>query len=400
MDFQQVLIFAEQYKGQMFAFLRDIVAIQSFDGHEGAVIARIRQEMEKVGFDRIEIDPMGNLLGYIGHGKHLIAMDAHVDTVTFGDSKNWKFDPFEGMEDDEVIGGLGSTDQKGGMAAMVYAAKVIKDLKLEDDYTLLVTGSVMEEDGDGICWRYIIEQDGIRPEFAVLTEPSNGMIRQGQRGRLAVKLTTHGVSCHGSTPELGVNAVNKMAPIISAIERLNDKMTDDGALGKGSITISEIYSTSPSRCAVADSCTLSLDRRLNAKETPEFALEQLRALPEVKSAGAEVGFYMFEDPSYTGLIYPSEESFPSWIINENDPACRTVIDAYRGLFNEEPVVTPWLFSTNGVAIMGRHGIPCVGFGPGRVEFAHRPNEVTYKNELVRCLAMYAVIPSIYMQQKG
>ncbi len=186
MDFEQILAHAEESKGELFSFLRDIVAIESFDGGEGAVIQRIRQEMEKVGFDRIEIDPMGNLLGYLGHGKHLIAMDAHIDTVTFGDRSNWTFDPFLGMEDEETIGGLGATDQKGGMASMIYAAKIIRELHLEDDYTLLVTGTVMEENGDGLCWQYIIEQDGVRPEFAVLTEPSDGCIRQGQRGRMEI----------------------------------------------------------------------------------------------------------------------------------------------------------------------------------------------------------------------
>lgn len=398
MDFKRILSCADAYKEEMFAFLRDIVAIESFDGHEGAVVQRIKEEMEKVGFDRIEIDPMGNLLGYLGRGKRLIAMDAHIDTVTYGDRANWTFDPFEGMEDETVIGGLGSTDQKGGMAAMVYAGKIIKDLRLEDDYTLLVTGTVMEESADGLCWRYIIEEGGVTPEFAVLTEPSDGMIRPGQRGRMEIKIKTRGVSCHGSTPEVGVNAVYKMAPVIAAIERLHGEMTDDGLLGKGSITISEVYSTAPSRCAVADTCTISVDRRLNSKESPEYALRQLRELPEVVAADAEVGLYMFEDPSYTGLVYPAEQCFPPWIIDEAEPACRSVIEAYRGLFGAEPVIAPWLFSTNGVAIMGTHGIPCVGFGPGHVNLAHFPNEVTFKEELVRCCAMYAAIPSLYLKQ--
>lgn len=397
MDYRQILQQANLYQEEMFAFLREMVAIESYDGHEGKIIQRIRQEMEQVGFDHIVIDPMGNLLGYLGHGKHLIAMDAHVDTVTFGDQSNWSFDPFAGMENAEVIGGLGATDQKGGMASMIYAAKIIRALHLEDDYTLLVTGSVMEENADGLCWQYIIEQDGIRPEFALLTEPSDGAIRQGQRGRMEIKVRTQGVSCHGSVPQLGSNAVYKMGPVIAAVERLNDEMTSDGILGKGSVTISEISSTSPSRCAVADSCTISLDRRLNAVETPEFALSQLRALPEIIEAQATVELYVFSDPSYTGLVYSSEKYYPSWLIEQTEPACRSVVDAYRALFNEEPVVSPWKFSTNGVAIMGRHKIPCVGFGPGRAQYAHFPNEITYKNDLVRCCAMYAAIPSLYLE---
>ena len=140
--FDEIVKKAEHYKKDMTRFLRDMVAIPSESCDEKRVIHRIKEEMEKVGFDKVDIDPMGNILGYIGHGPHLIAMDAHIDTVGIGNIKNWEFDPYEGMENDEIIGGRGTSDQEGGMASMVYAGKIIKDLGLEDQYTLLVTGTV------------------------------------------------------------------------------------------------------------------------------------------------------------------------------------------------------------------------------------------------------------------
>ena len=181
---QAILDSVQSHAREIFAFLRSLIAIESYDSHEKLVIARIREEMVKVGFDRTEIDPMGNLLGYIGNGSHLIAMDGHCDTVAYSDRNNWSFDPLSGMETDELIGGLGSSDQKGGIAAMVYAGLVLKELGLSDDFTLLVVASVQEEDYDGLCWKYIIEEDGIRPEFVVLTEPCDRKIRNGQRGRM------------------------------------------------------------------------------------------------------------------------------------------------------------------------------------------------------------------------
>ena len=227
---KEILERTHAYAEDLYSFLRSIIKIKSYDAHEGQVISRIKEEMEKVGFDRIEIDPMGNLLGYLGNGKHLFAFDGHCDTVTHGDIENWTFDPFEGMEDDEIIGGLGSSDQKGGIAAMVYAARILKDLDYDNDFTFLVVASVQEEDYDGLCWKYIIEEDGIVPEFVVLTEPCDNMVRNGQRGRMEIKITTKGVSSHGSTPDLGVNAIYRMGDIIHAIERLNAHMTDDGVL--------------------------------------------------------------------------------------------------------------------------------------------------------------------------
>ncbi|WP_421238346.1 YgeY family selenium metabolism-linked hydrolase [Aeromonas enteropelogenes] len=396
--FEMVLEKAYQYKAEMSQFLRDMIAIPSESCDEKKVVLRIKQEMEKVGFDKVEIDPMGNVLGYIGHGPHLIAMDAHIDTVGVGNMANWTFDPYEGMEDHEIIGGRGASDQEGGMASMVYAGKIIKDLGLEDEYTLLVTGTVQEEDCDGLCWQYIIEQSKIRPEFVVSTEPTDCNIYRGQRGRMEIRVEVQGVSCHGSAPERGDNAIFKMGPILGELQELSHNLGHDDFLGKGTLTVSEIFFTSPSRCAVADSCAVSIDRRLTWRETWQGALDEIRALPAVKAAGAEVSMYQYDRPAYTGLVYPTECYFPTWKVEEDHITVKTLSKAYRELFRKEPVVDKWTFSTNGVSIMGRHGIPVIGFGPGKEPEAHAPNEKTWKEHLVKCAAMYAVIPMLYLAE--
>jgi len=351
-----------------------------------------------VGFDRVAIDPMGNVLGYVGHGKHLIAIDAHVDTVGVGNPENWSYDPFQGYEDEGIILGRGASDQKGGMASAVYAGKIIKELGLDGDYTLVVVGSVQEEDCDGLCWQYLINEDKLVPEFVVITEPTDGRIHRGQRGRMEIKVTTKGISCHGSAPERGDNAIYKMAPIILELKALNEKLPRDDFLGKGSLALSEIFFTSPSRCAIADSCWISIDRRLTKGEDARTAIGQINDLPTVRAAGAQVSMYSYERPSYTGLVYPAEAYFPTWLIEKDHPICSTLAEAFRGLFTEEPVLDQWTFSTNGVSIMGRYGIPCIGFGPGHEDQSHAPNEKTWKKELVRAAAMYALIPQLYVRK--
>lgn len=395
---EQILELAQAYKADMSKFLRDMIAIPSESCDEEKVVLRIKEEMEKVGFDKVEIDPMGNVLGYVGHGKHIIAMDAHIDTVGVGDANLWNYNPYEGYEDEEIILGRGASDQEGGMASMVYAGKIIKELGLEDDYTLVVVGSVQEEDCDGLCWQYIINEDKLKPEFVVSTEPTSCNIYRGQRGRMEIKVTTHGVSCHGSAPERGDNAIFKMAPILKDLEELNGRLMDNDFLGKGTLTVSEIFFSSPSRCAVADGCTISIDRRLTDGESWEYALEQIRNLPSVQAAKADVEMYTYERPAYTGLVYPTECYFPTWVLKEDHAACKTLVDGYKQLFKEEPLVDKWTFSTNGVSIMGRYGIPVVGFGPGHEDQAHAPNEKTWKSELVKCAAMYALIPSLYVNE--
>ncbi len=155
---------AEEYREELTRFLSDLVSIQSFSAGEKEVVKRIEVEMNKVGFDEVKIDGLGNVLGRIGNGKKIIAMDAHIDTVEVGNERLWKVDPFGGLVSDGIIYGRGASDQKAGMAAMVYGAKIMKEEELLGDFTLYITGTVMEEDCDGLCWRYIIKEDGIRPD--------------------------------------------------------------------------------------------------------------------------------------------------------------------------------------------------------------------------------------------
>ena len=436
MDFSKIKEAAQGYRADMTRFLRDLVAIPGESCGEKGHILRIKEEMEKVGFDEVVIDPMGNVLGYMGAGETLIGFDAHIDTVGVGNRDNWNFDPYEGYENDLEIGGRGTSDQMGGIVSAVYGAKIMKDLGLlNDKYRVLVTGTVQEEDCDGLCWEYIVKEDHVRPAFVVSTEPTDGGIYRGQRGRMEIRIDVKGVSCHGSAPERGDNAIYKMADILQDVRALNEndaaagteikglvKMLDEAYnpewkearfLGRGTVTVSEIFFTSPSRCAVADSCAVSLDRRMTAGETWESCLEEIRNLPAVKKYGGDVkvSMYQYDRPSYTGCVYPIECYFPTWVIPEDHKVTRAMETAYKGLYgdsrvgvpaNEEmrkarPLTDKWTFSTNGVSIMGRNGIPCIGFGPGAEAQAHAPNEMTWKDDLVRCAAVYAALPICYCE---
>lgn len=417
MDYGKIKEAAQGYEQAMTKFLRDLVSIPGESVGEEGHVKRIEQEMNALGFDKVVIDPMGNILGYMGSGKTLIGFDAHIDTVGIGNRDNWDFDPYEGFESDTEIGGRGTSDQLGGIVSAVYGAKIMKDQGLLDDrYTVLVTGTVQEEDCDGLCWQYIVNEDKVRPEFVVSTEPTDGGIYRGQRGRMEIRIDVTGVSCHGSAPERGDNAIYKMADILQEVRALNENDAEDSTeikglvkmldekynkewkearfLGRGTVTTSEIFFTSPSRCAVADSCAVSLDRRMTAGETWESCLDEIRALPSVKKYGAKVSMYNYERPSWTGLSYPTECYFPTWVIPQDHKVTEAMAAAYTELYGE-PRIDKWTFSTNGVSIMGRFGIPCIGFGPGKEAQAHAPNEKTWKEDLVRCAAVYAALPSEY-----
>jgi len=399
MNFDKIKETSAKHLPRMTKFLRDLIRIPGESCTEGPVIARIVAEMEAVGFDRVEVDKLGNVLGYMGKGPRIIAYDAHIDTVGLGEMTNWTFDPYEGYETDELIGGRGASDQLGGIVSAVYGAKIMKELSLiPADVTILVTGTVQEEDCDGMCWQYIHEKGGITPEFVVITEPTNGNIYRGHRGRMEIRVEVKGVSCHGSAPERGSNAIYKMAEIIGEVRELYDRLAYDPFLGKGTLAVSEIFFTSPSRCAVADMCAISVDRRLTVGENDATSIAELAQLPSVKKYNAEVTMYHYDRPSWTGEVFETECYFPTWVIPEDHPACAAMAESFRGMYGE-PKVDKWTFSTNGVSIMGRYGIPCVGLGPGKEEEAHAPNEKTWKADLVKCAAIYAGLPQLYVQKK-
>ena len=167
MDAAVVKKAAEQYLPQMTKFLRDLIAIPSESCEEEGVIRRTIAEMEALGFDEAWIDPEGNALGYMGTGDKIIAFDGHIDTVGIGNIANWEKDPYEGYETDDVIYGRGGSDQEGGVVSAVYGAKIMKDLGLiPEGYKIMVVGSVMEEDCDGMCWQYIVNKYFNGPEDA------------------------------------------------------------------------------------------------------------------------------------------------------------------------------------------------------------------------------------------
>ena len=450
MNKEKILSAAEGYRKDMSAFLRAMISHPSESCEEKEVVACIKAEMEKLDFDKVEVDGLGNIIGWMGRGDKIIAIDSHIDTVGIGNRDNWTADPYEGWEDDAIIYGRGGSDQEGGMASAVYGAKIMKDLGLiPAGYKIMVVGSVQEEDCDGMCWQYIVnkyfpskEEAQKQIEFVISTEPTDGGIYRGHRGRMEIRVDVKGVSCHGSAPERGDNAIYKMADILQDVRALNENPADDTVavkglvkmldpkfnpehyedarfLGRGTCTTSQIFYTSPSRCAVADSCSISIDRRMTAGETWDSCLQEIRDLPAVKKYGddVKVSMYIYDRPAWTGTVYETEAYFPTWINKESAAHVQALVDAHHALFGDKrlghsdsdpardamhlrqrPLTDKWTFSTNGVAIQGRYGIPCVGFGPGAESQAHAPNEITWKDDLVRCTALYATVPGLYKEE--
>ena len=154
---------------------------------------------------------------------------------------------------------------------------------------------------------------------------------------------------------------------------------------------------------------------MTAGETWDSCLEEVRQLPSVQKYGddVKVSMYMYDRPSWKNEVYETECYFPTWINKESSAHVKALVEAHKALFGEKRIGSPsamhlrdgrplcdkWTFSTNGVSIQGRYGIPCVGFGPGAESQAHAPNEITWKQDLVTCAALYAAAIPLYPDQE-
>jgi putative selenium metabolism hydrolase len=411
---------AEKERANCAQFLRDLCRIPATSNQEGPVVERVKKEMQKVGFDEIRIDKYGNILGRIGNGKHHIAFDSHLDTVGVGDPKEWKWDPFTGKYEKgrcckscatpadssskgprDVIWARGSSDQRGGIAAMVYAGKLIKKLGLAANCTVWMVGSICEEDSDGIAWLYLLREKVFKPEVVVVSEPTNLNIYRGHRGRMEIKVKITGRSCHASAPERGINPVYKAVPFIQEIEKLNKRLTGDKFLGKGTIAVTKIQEDTPSQCAVPSSVEIHLDRRLEVTASKESAVAEVKAC--LKRAGIKDGKVwvpVYKQPSWRGTVYPMENYYPGWCLDTDHSLVRISEAAHQAAFGKKGKVSRWIFSTNATASTGLCGVPSIGFGPGAEDNAHMAIEHMPVDHLVAAMKFYAAFPSIYTEQGG
>ena len=382
---------AEGYRDAVTQFLRAIVAIPSPSCSEDEVALRIVDEMKSLRYDEAFIDPMGNVVGRIGDGSTKIVLDAHMDTVGIGDRGAWGYDPYEGKFEDGIVYGRGASDNKGAVAAEVFAGRLIADRELDGaDVTVYVVGTVMEEDCDGLALGYVLTETLPGVHGVVLGECTNLAVYRGHRGRMEMSVTTKGVSAHASAPERGDNAVAAMAPVVLEVTGLNERLKTDDFLGKGTIAVTKIECDTASLNAIPDRCRIYLDRRLTAGEALDSALEEVASLPSVRDAKVEVLHY--EEPSYTGLALPVEKYFPTWVLEEEHPLVRAGVAAAESALGSTPKIDKWTFSTNGVASAGRLGIPTIGFGPSEERWAHTVNDQCPVDDLVASIAFYAALP--------
>jgi putative selenium metabolism hydrolase len=346
--------------------------------------------MERLGFRDVRTDRIGNVVGWIGPGHGpLLMLNGHMDTVRVSDVAAWSREPFGAEIEDGVLYGLGSCDMKGGLAAMIYGAKLARDAGVPLKGDIVVACVVQEEPCEGLGSRVLIEEEGIHPDWVVLGEPTGLDISRGQRGRLEMRLVAYGRSAHAASPRLGENAIYTTARLVFGLELLAEQLANDDFLGPGTLAVTDFASSASSRNAIPDRCELIIDRRLTLGENETKALAEIQRVIAREGVRAEIEVTEYNATSYTGYTCHAREFYPAWVMAEDHPLVASAVRAVRTQLRHRPRVTKWDFSTEGAYTAGVAGIPTVGFGPGDPRHAHTADEYVRLADVYAAAEVYA-----------
>ncbi len=371
-------------------FVRALVRTPSLSTQEAGVAELIEGEMRRIGFDEVFVDRVGNVIGRVGTGRGpRLLYDGHMDTVGAGDHSMWRRDPFGAEISGGVLFGRGAADMKSGLAAMIYGAKLLIDKGPPLKGSLYVAGVVQEEPCEGLAVRVLIEEEGFRPDWVLLGEPTNLQISRGHRGRVEWEVGVRGRSAHGSTPERAENAVYRGAKVSLELEKMMASLGEDSFLGRGSLAVTEISSVSGGRNVIPDLCTLTVDRRLTLGESPEGALAEIRHAVAGLGFPTEVRVTEYHGVSYTGYVCHQENVFPAWVTPEDNRLVQATLHAVEQTLGFRPEIGRWAFSTDGTYTAGVAHIPTVGFGPADERYAHTVEEQIELEKVYQAPRVYA-----------
>lgn len=356
----------------LYGLARRLVCAASPSGQEREVADLVYAEMQALGYHDVWRDEIGNVVGRVRGGEGLTTcLNAHMDIVDPGDVSHWQHGPFDGQVSGGRLWGRGATDTKGALAAQVYAGGLLCRAGLTPAGDVYVAAMVGEEAG-GFGMQHLLSW--LRPDLAVIGEPSGNALRRGHRGRFELVLTWRGRSGHASAPERALNPYYSMARFVLALQHA--PMTLHADLGASTVapTLSRIDQTSSN--VIPSELVLHLDWRSVPGETVAGALALIeRLLAETSDPGVVATVEPAKRPvlSYTGLERTPLSAFSSFVVAPDDPRLQHAQRIVARTLGRAPEVGVWKFTTDG-GHLDTAGVWCLGFGPGEERLAHVVDE--------------------------
>ncbi len=337
------------------AFAQRLAATPSLPGEEREVAELLATKLVHLGYRDVAVDPMSNVVGYLGEGPPRLMFNGHLDHVPPAGMD----DPYGAQIVDGQLRGRGTLDMKANVAAGAFAAAFV-DAPLR-----------------GV---YIFIAQGLRADYGVSGEATSLDVALGHRGKVQLDVTVAGRSSHAATPAEGENAVFRALPFLAALERAGERVPSDPLLGVATLTVTGIASAPAGGVAVVpSSCTIRVDRRYVRGETPDSCRVEVEEL--VDRVAAEHGAHATVE---LVNVYPLMATEP------DHPLVRAASAAVEDATGRVPALKAWRFGVN-ATFMNAAGIPSVGIGAGDERLAHTPAERVPVYEIVQASHAYALL---------
>ena len=371
-------------KEELFQILRHIVALNTENppGREEPAARFIADLLKRNGIEsRLQwaAPERPNLVARLkgqSPGPSII-YNGHLDVVPAGGG--WSEAPFGGDIKDGRLYGRGAADMKSGVAAMLYAAIVLKRLEVPFAGEIILFFNVDEERLNLGMNTFIAEE--VCAHFAVVGEPTGLKLCIGHLGCSRFNLETRGTPGHTSVVKHPDNAIYKMAKLISALELLDKAIRQrvHPLLGRGSLTVSTIKGGTAVNI-VPEICEIEIDRRTFPNETLETVQAEIEACLRSVSAPAGMAYNL-----------ESYQSVPATIIDREAPIVKRFAGVIGQILKAEPVVTSFDATCEAPFLSVDKGIPTVIFGPGDLKQAHIADEFVELEEVEKAAMIYALL---------
>ncbi len=379
----------EDARSRIVGFAELLLRTPSLSGHEEQVAQLVQSEMQALGYTWTRVDEAGNVIGRLAGGDgRTTLLHAHMDVVDPGEASRWRYGPFSGQMAEECLWGRGASDTKGSLVAQVYAVGLLREAGLRPAGDVYVSAVVMEETA-GLGTRHLLRW--LRPDLAVIGEPSGNTLRRGHRGRLELVVTVRGRSAHASAPDQGLNPHFSMARFL--LELLQMPMAPDPVFGSSSVTPTLAYVDQTSSNVIPAEVTVHLDWRAVPGETADDARGRLlEILDRTIEPGIQVAVSIRERSlrTYTGLEEILDLNMPGFCLEADDARLLSAQAILEHALGRPVAVDVWTFSTDGGSLSAA-GIPCIGFGPGEEEMAHVIDERIDIDQLLEATVGYMAL---------
>jgi succinyl-diaminopimelate desuccinylase len=355
-------------------------------------VSLLERKCREVGLETKIIDvPSGGdyescprqcLLAFLGEADRILYFHGHYDVVPASDPRQ-----FLALRKGTKLFGRGASDMKGGLVAMIYAARALKEcgIKLNGKIGLTI---VPDEETGGRNGSQYLEQIGLlgKNGIGMLTpEPTSGVIWNANRGAISLRVRVGGKSAHVGLHFLGKNAFEHMHQVVTQLlcfkEEVMKKKTcfqiKPEAAKSSILLLGGQCEGGTSFNSVPGECSFTIDRRINPEE--DFDGERLKLmeiLERLKSSGVPLELEVLQEGSSAGF-------------SEDEPLARSLAESVHSIVGKPSrfEMCPGLLE---IRFYGRRNVPAFAYGPGLLSVSHGPNEYVDLRDVYRCAAIYAL----------